>query len=502
MSNGFGFSFPNNDDHDDDRDSNAGGGGGFGPFIFGVPGGFGFGGPPGGPGSGPGGGLGDVLHQFGQMLSGMGSQMNSPEGSSPVKWDTVAKIAQQELGTSPSTVSQADQTAVSESVRLAELWLDDATTLPAVGVTATAWTPQQWLERTEPMWQRLITPVAAHRTSAQHQAMPEEMQSMMGPATAMLDNLAAMQESMRIGGQLAQLAKRVMSGAEFGLPLAPSGHVVLLPGVIHEVARAINQPAREVFVYVAAREAARQRLFHHVPWLAERIVSAVEEYAVGMVMDVSHIQDIGVDFAAGMEDPQALQEKLSELMGQDFSPKIYSTNESASIRLETLFALIEGWVDHVVLSALGERLPATAAIARAFAAARDSGGSADEVLRQVVGIEINPPKTAAAAQLWQRASVVGIAKRDASWDHPDLAPAPEHLDNPAAFIDTLLDDGPVDGFEEEFAQLEEMLRQEEHSAGSAASGDADGDSAAEGASDSTAESTDDGADEGTDNKTD
>ena len=55
MSNGFGFSFPNNDDDDNDgrRDQNP-----FGAF-----------------GGANGGGLGDMLNQFGQMLSGMGSSM-------------------------------------------------------------------------------------------------------------------------------------------------------------------------------------------------------------------------------------------------------------------------------------------------------------------------------------------------------------------------------------------------------------------------------------------
>src|SRR5699024_11018603 len=53
---------------------------------------------------------------------------------------------------------------------------------------------------------------------------------------------------------------------------------------------------------------------------------------------------------------------------------------------------------------------------------------------------------------------VGIDKRDHVWDHPDLLPSAEHLDNPAAFIDGLLDDNPSDDFDAEFAKLEEMLR--------------------------------------------
>jgi len=53
-----------------------------------------------------------------------------------------------------------------------------------------------------------------------------------------------------------------------------------------------------------------------------------------------------------------------------------------------------------------------------------------------------------------------VDRRDKVWDHPDFLPAAEHLDNPAAFIDTLLDDAPDAKFDEEIAKLEQMLNDE------------------------------------------
>ena len=145
MSNGFGFSFPNNDDGDDDnsrRDQNP-----FGTFGFG--------------GSAAGGGLGDLLNQFGQMLSGMGSSMNSPEGSGPVNYEMAQRIAHQQIS-NDKEISSADSNAVAEAVRLAELWLDDATELPTASGSVKAWNSSEWLEATMPMWKRLVTPVAEH----------------------------------------------------------------------------------------------------------------------------------------------------------------------------------------------------------------------------------------------------------------------------------------------------------------------------------------------------
>ena len=449
MSNGFGFSFPNNDDDDNDgrRDQNP-----FGAF-----------------GGANGGGLGDMLNQFGQMLSGMGSSMNSPENSGPVNYDMAKRIALQQISQSKA-VSADDTKAVEESVRLAELWLDDATYLPTASGTAKAWDSKQWLEETMPAWQRMVTPVAEHMNDAQLESMPEEAREMMGPMTKMMNQMSGMNFGMQLGHALGDLASQALTGSDFGLPIAPANTVALLPQTIQKVARELNVPGQEVLVYIAAREAARQRLFKHVPWLVERIVSSVEEYAIGLVIDTSHLEEVTRELNLESGDPQAIQDAMSKLQGMDLSPRITSKNTAAASRLETLLALVEGWAEHVVTEALGERIPSTSKLTQAWAHRRSTGGSAENAFSKVVGIELNAPKVSEAAELWRRATVaVGAEKRDKAWDHPDFLPTAEHLDNPAAFIDSLLDEGPDEGFEEEFAKLEEMLKNGENT--SAAQGD-------------------------------
>ncbi|OUJ24022.1 zinc-dependent metalloprotease [Corynebacterium sp. LaCa117] len=452
MSNGFGFSFPNNDDDDNDgrRDQNP-----FGAF-----------------GGANGGGLGDMLNQFGQMLSGMGSSMNSPENSGPVNYDMAKRIALQQISQSKG-VSADDTKAVEESVRLAELWLDDATYLPTASGTAKAWDSKQWLEETMPAWQRMVTPVAEHMNDAQMESMPEEAREMMGPMTKMMSQMSGMNFGMQLGHALGDLAAQALTGSDFGLPIAPANTVALLPQTIQKVARELNIPGQEVLVYIAAREAARQRLFKHVPWLVERIVSSVEEYAIGLVIDTSHLEEVTRELNLESGDPQAIQDAMSKLQGMDLSPRITSKNTAAASRLETLLALVEGWAEHVVTEALGDRIPSTSKLTQAWAHRRSTGGSAENAFSKVVGIELNAPKVSEAAELWRRATVaVGAEKRDKAWDHPDFLPTAEHLDNPAAFIDSLLDDGPDEGFEEEFAKLEEMLKNGEDS--SATQGDETG----------------------------
>ena len=245
MNNGFGFSFNNDDDDENNRNNN--------PF------GFNFGGAGGG-------GLGDMLNQFGAMLSGMGSSMNSPEGSGPVNYEMAERIARQQLG-SEKTISAEDTRAVEESVRLAELWLDEHTTLPTASASTEAWNAQTWLDKTMPMWKRMVSPVAQHMADAQLESMPEEAREMMGPIANMMTQMSGMNFGMQLGHALGDLARQALTGSDFGLPVAPTGITAILPHNIQSIARDLKVPSQEILVYIAAREAARQRLFKHVPWL-------------------------------------------------------------------------------------------------------------------------------------------------------------------------------------------------------------------------------------------
>lgn len=470
MSNGFGFSFPN-DDRDDDREGrggdgqgNQGGQGGDGgpnnPFAA-----FGFGGLGGGSqgfsfqaGQSGQGGLGDILNQFGQMLSGVGNSMNAQPGGDAVNFDMAARVARQRIGQAKS-VSAGDTKAVEESVKLVDLWLDEATTLPAADTAPKAWNAELWLEQTMPMWKRLVNPVAEHMNRAQLDTMPEEAREMMGPMAGMMRQMNSVQMGMKLGHALGDLAQQALTGTDFGLPVAPRGVTAILPGNVAEISKGLEVPGQEVIVHIAAREAARQRLFQHVPWLVERLVSAVEEYAAGLEIDTSHIEEIarGLNLESG--DPREIQEKLSNLQGEDLSPRVGSRNATATERLETLLALVEGWVDVVVAEALDGRIPSAPQLAEAWARRRATGGSAEQAFANVVGIELAAPRVREAAELWRRAgNAVGTKRRDEVWNHPDFLPTGEHLENPAAFIDTLLDDSTDADLDAEFAKLEEELR--------------------------------------------
>ncbi|MGN7131970.1 zinc-dependent metalloprotease [Rhodococcoides corynebacterioides] len=439
------FGFSNSDDGDDDaarRDSSRGSGGGENPFAA-------FGG--GAQGFDPA-ALGQMFTQMGQMLSGMGQ--GGPQ-SGPVNYDLAAKLARQQMGTT-APVRDGSRTAIRDSAHLAEQWLNEATILPVGAARTEAWTPQEWLDRTLDTWKRLCDPVAEQISGMWTSALPPEAQQMMGPMIGMLGSMGGMAFGSQLGQALGQLSKEVLTSTDIGLPLGPADTAALLPEAVAAFAEGIELPEREVLVFLAAREAAHHRLYSHVPWLRQRVLATVEEYARGIRMDFGAIEEAarGIDPSA-LTDPSQLEKILQQ---GTFEPQTTPEQKAALERLEVLLALVEGWVDTVVAAALGERIPGAMALAETVRRRRASGGPAEQTFATLVGLELRPRKVREAAELWRRLTDgAGIEGRDGVWAHPDLLPSAADLDDYASFVDRIVG-GDTGTFDDPIAQLEEFER--------------------------------------------
>lgn len=444
----FGFS---NSDDDPDRDKPSGGGQG------GGPGGFGFGGEGFDPAA-----LGQMFTQFGQMLSGMGSSSSA----GPVNYDIAKKLALQQIGSS-EPIRDGSKSAVADAAHLAEQWLDEATILPAGAVRTQAWTPHEWLDNTLDTWKRLCDPVAEQISGMWTSALPPEAQQMVGPMIGMLGQMGGMAFGSQLGQALGQLAKEVLTSTDIGLPLGPSDTAALLPAAVAEFSSGTELPEREVLVFLAAREVAHHRLYSHVPWLRQRVLATVEEYARGIRMDFGAIEEAarGLDPSA-LTDPSQLEKILQQ---GTFEPQTTPEQKAALERLEVLLALVEGWVDTVVTSAVGERLPGASAMSETMRRRRASGGPAEQTFATLVGLELRPRKVREAADLWRKLTdAAGMQSRDGVWAHPDLLPDSSDLDDPASFLDRIVGGETVGNFDDPIAQLEEFERKR------AADGDGDG----------------------------
>src|SRR5487761_509780 len=209
------------------------------PFGFNLPdkpedqGGSGSGGAGGAAGSGAGAGgpeqFADALRQFADMLSWTGG---------PVNWDLAKNVARHAISAAGDpSILDAQRREVTEAIRLADLWLDEAASFPSGVHKIEAWSRSEWLEATFPVWSKLGDPIAAKGVDAMSNMIPtdpgqlgddvpEEMKSMLGalgggPGMGGMAGLSAMFCSIggaMIGSQtgtaLGELAREVIGSAD------------------------------------------------------------------------------------------------------------------------------------------------------------------------------------------------------------------------------------------------------------------------------------------------
>jgi putative hydrolase len=443
----FGFGLP---DKPEDR-------GGQGSSGSGGPSEPGAGGPPEGQGpfgaAGPFGAMGDpnqfadALRQFADLLSWQGG---------PVNWDLAKNVARHAIAAAGDpSVLEAQRREITEAVRLADLWLDEATTFPSGIRKIEAWSRSEWLEATFPIWAKLCDPIAAKGVEAMSgmlnidpaqlgEDVPEEMRQALGALgggagglgglaglSAMLRQIGGAMIGSQTGTAVGELAREVVGSSDIGLPLGPEGVAALLPAGVAQFGQGLSVDAGEVRLFLALREAAHQRLFAHVPWLRGHLLGAVEQYASGITIDMTRLQEAIPD--VDITNPEALRDALA---GEGlFRPEDTPAQKAALVRLETALALVEGWVATVVSAAARDRLTHADALAEAIRRRRATGGPAERTFATLVGLELRPRRLREAAAIWQGlTSARGVDGRDALWSHPDLLPTADDLENPDTFV--------------------------------------------------------------------
>lgn len=400
--------------------------------------------------------LGQIFSKLGEMFSGAGNVMGSGQQSGPVNYDLARQLASNSIGF-VKPVSEQTSGAIADAVRLAETWLDGVTPLPAGTGKSVAWTPSEWVDNTMDTWKRLCDPVAEQISNVWVSTLPEEAKGMAGPLLAMMSQMGGMAFGSQLGQALGKLSSEVLTSTDIGIPLGPKGTAALMPEAIEALGEGLESPRSELLTFLAAREAAHHRLFSGVPWLSSQLLNAIEAFAKGMKIDTSGIEELAAGFnPAALADPAQMEQLLSQGM---FEPKATPEQVAALERLETLLALIDGWVQTVVTEALGDRIPGAAALSEMLRRRRATGGPAEQTFATLVGLELRPRKLREAADLWERLTeAVGADARDAVWQHPDLLPSAEDLDEPAGFIDRIVG-GDTSGIDEAIAEFEKEERE-------------------------------------------
>ena len=363
--------------------------------------------------------LGGIMQQLQGMLSG-GSQTGG------------RRAAEQHIPQPDPEVTEEVTRASHDAFRLAELWLEDVTT-SAVGVPeAIALTRREWVEQTFEGWQRLVRPIQSNMSSALTASIaeqaPEELKPMLAGAGQMFTSMSESMFGMQLGEALGALSGSVLSGTEYGLPLIKGSRPALVEANITGAASEIGVEATELRIHLAVRELALLWLFKRSPWLAGHVETALSKYASGIELDLDRIQGM-----AGSIDPSRMQEMSEEIRRGLFDPKPTEAQQQALTSLQNLLSVIAGWADVVAYRACAQ-LGSRDTIREALRERQATEGAADRTFAQLVGMDLRPARLRDAAALFSYLEQTeGPEARDAVFNHPDLLPTTQDLDDPLGY---------------------------------------------------------------------
>ena len=378
-----------------------------------------------------------------------------------IDWSVAVRQGEQRAASGQRQVADEERARLEQALQVAALWLDEAVDVSALAAPPELITRRAWVTATMPIWSQLAEPVALSiadsLTRVMSEQAPEEMRSMVQGASRMMRGIGGAMFAMQLGQVVGQLATEVVSGGDIGIPLMEDGRAALLPQNVAEFGEGLDIPSDQVELYLAVRELAHARLFRHARWRRLHLITSITAFARGIDIDTDRLEQLAEGF-----DPTNTDELRNAVVnGALIRPKS-EAQEAALGRLETMLALVEGWVDVVTADATS-RLPKSGAVAETIRRRRASGGPAESAFATLVGLELRPRRLREAAAMWRAVGdAVGVEARDGLWAHPDLLPSSEDLDDPAMLVARLTgtatgDEEVDDGFDE---ALEQLLRGE------------------------------------------
>lgn len=348
--------------------------------------------------------------------------------------DHAVSVAKQ--GSTP--LDPATSQAITTAAGVGTLWLGEVTDISELGESPMVATRVDWARKTLPVWEEISEPVGlaiprAVGTMLASQA-PEGLGELLPNASEQMEKVGKTLFQLQLAQVVGKLSEEVLSGGDIGIPLINGAseydvQAVLIPQNIRAFGQGLDIPADETDIFLSVREIAHARLFRHARWLRLGIMSAIRDFASGISIDTDRIIELAESF-----DPTDTDAMRDLVASGKLLPERTEAQQRALERLETLLALIEGWVD-CVTSLACQRLPKADALGEAIRRRRASGGPAERALSTLVGLELRPRRLREASALWsQITQTLGPQARDALWAHPDRLPRAEDLDHPEAYI--------------------------------------------------------------------
>ncbi|MDF7641673.1 zinc-dependent metalloprotease [Bifidobacterium sp. ESL0784] len=381
-------------------------------------------------------------------------QQSADQGPVNVKLATSLALAIANDEGSEQSVSATEGEAVRQAMSEANLWLDTACDIDPAPGEPQVFTRADWVNATVDSWAKFASPVEQSMSDALSSVISERFgdafgdggeiagvfagpipvpipDNMKDPANLIkiLGNTAF---STQLGHAAGQLSHEVRGSFDQGIALQknPAGALIAQNSI--QYAKTLEIDQSEVLAFLALEEVAHARLFAHVPWLMPRFEALIGKYARGISIDLDAMEEQLRD--ATSMDPDSISGAVDlTKVGIADTPEQKEALES----LETLLALVEGWVDAVTWKAGMAHIPHIEQLREMVRRERAVGGPAERTFESLLGMELRPKRMREAADIWEKIGAKeGDKARDEKWSHPDLLPKLPDVDTGKAETET------------------------------------------------------------------
>lgn len=365
-------------------------------------------------------------------------EMEATLEEGPINRKLAQSIALQHANGDQGNVNADVADATRRSLSQANLWLDITCNFNPAPGTPEVLSRADWVEKTLEAWVKFANPVAKSVNEALTSVIEERFRDVddaevkglfagvvpiplpegMNNPAQLMKLLGNTSFAMQLGQAAGALSHEVHGSFDQGLALLQNPAGGLIPYNCIEYAKVWELDITEVMNYLALREAAHARLFASVPWLMPRFEALIIKYANGISIDLEAMEEQLRDVET--MNPEAISGAVNlQNIGSNDSEEQCQALHS----LETLLALVEGWVDCVTWQSGMAHIVHIEQLREMMRRERAAGGPAEVTFESLLGLHLRPRRMREASQLWEKLTRErGIEERDSLWSHPDLLP--------------------------------------------------------------------------------
>ncbi|MBT1034984.1 zinc-dependent metalloprotease [Canibacter sp. lx-45] len=370
----------------------------------------------------------------------------------------VAGINDNQLYDTPEVQKTTGQ--IRDGITMLNSWLDETVAFSATHKPPQVTSRKEWIDATLEGWMEYAEPVnnASAKTAGKlvSEQLGDDVKMSAQNIASFFKNASKTVFRTQFGTAVGSVAKDALSGGDIRVPLSKdeafSGGCFIAENM-HQFAANYEDSQLEVLYYLIVRELAYARLFTQAKWLRQQIIGYIKESADAFYADTSYFEELAEKLADQADGHESI------LNADLLKPPVTEAQQRVHKKIEHLLALVEGWVSAVTANATKHLTNASAIKELMQRRNAANSGPAEQAFKILIGLELQPAQLTKSIEVWHKlTSEIGVKKRDALWQHPDLLPTRDEI---AAF-DLLLNrinDTPSDNPATQSAQqLDEDLQ--------------------------------------------